>query len=173
MNFNDKQLDRVLDNLSPELTPQRDLWVDIEPRLEDRPQHHAGLRTPVWAIAVSLLLCVSVVWWQVGDRPAGQSAVPLPDQLVDADFPRQWAEQQQAYATEIRSLSRMISDLEDRQKLILPDGIQQGLSGILAAEHSISKAIMQRPQSDLLTRKLSEVQAIHVSLLRRVVAEAV
>lgn len=175
MSINDRQLEQLLKNLPAEQAPDRDLWLDIEPQLAERSSARRGSGLPAWAIAASVLLCVSLIWWQSSPQPADPAVEPQQhaELIRNGDFPRQWAQQQHVYASEIRALSRRISELEDRQALALPDGIKQGLSGILAAEHSISKAIIKRPQSALLSRKLAEVQEIHVNLLRRVVAEAV
>ena len=64
----DKQLDQLIESLPREITPGRDLWAAIEPRLDQRPAHEnrspQGWLAPArrWA-AVLAVAVLGVLWW--------------------------------------------------------------------------------------------------------------
>ena len=78
----DTQLDQLIDSLPREITPGRDLWAAIEPRLDQRPAHETrspqGWLAPArrWA-AVLAVAVLGAIWWSgIGIDPALQVALP-------------------------------------------------------------------------------------------------
>ena len=83
----DTQLDQLIDSLPREITPGRDLWASIEPRLDQRPAHETrslqGWLAPArrWAavLAVAVLgatVLGAMLWSGIGIDPALQVALP-------------------------------------------------------------------------------------------------
>ena len=83
----DTQLDQLIDSLPREITPGRDLWASIEPRLDQRPAHETrslqGWLAParrwaaVLAVAVLGAIVLGATWWSgIGIDPALRVAQP-------------------------------------------------------------------------------------------------
>ena len=83
----DTQLDQLIDSLPREVTPGRDLWASIEPRLDQRLAHETrslqGWLAParrwaaVLAVAVLGAMVLGATWWSgIGIDPALQVALP-------------------------------------------------------------------------------------------------
>ena len=80
----DKQLDQLIESLPREITPRRDLWAAIEPRLDEQPApvtrtaQMSRLFAPAsrWA-AVLAVAVLGVLWWSgIGIDPALRVALP-------------------------------------------------------------------------------------------------
>lgn len=73
----EQELDQAISELAREIKPQRDLWLAIEPQLQDRqaavPWYRA-IKTQRWAAVLALAL-VGTLWWS-------QLNLPQPGELV-------------------------------------------------------------------------------------------
>ncbi|MDO9518803.1 MAG: hypothetical protein Q8K97_15540 [Pseudohongiella sp.] len=73
----EQQLDQAIGELAREIKPPRDLWLAIEPQLQDRQSAvpwYRAINNQRWAAVIALAL-VGTLWWS-------QQNVPQPGQLV-------------------------------------------------------------------------------------------
>ena len=69
--MNEQQLDQAINQLPRQLTPQRELWPDIESRLTAR---KADEKSPLWLWATAAMVTlVSLIGWQLALLPATDS----------------------------------------------------------------------------------------------------
>jgi hypothetical protein len=151
----DPRVDAALASLPRELRPARDLWPDIESRLEPRARRGAWAWQAAAAIAlvaVSSLITANLV--RRADTPAARASAPDPQaQVMKAAFGPSYSLNAE-YDAARRQLA---ADLE-RRLAVLPPSARQKLEANLAEMHraaaEINAALARQPGDPLLEELL-------------------
>ena len=151
----DQRVDAALASLPRELRPARDLWPDIESRLEPRGRRGAWAWQAAAAIAlvaVSSLITANLV--RRADTPVARASAPDPQaQVTKAAFGPSYSLNAE-YDTARRQLA---ADLE-RRLAVLPPSARQKLEANLAEMHraaaEINAALARQPGDPLLEELL-------------------
>ena len=151
----DPRVDAALASLPRELRPARDLWPDIESRLEPRGRRGAWAWQAAAAIAlvaVSSLITANLV--RRADTPVARASAPDPQaQVTKAAFGPSYSLNAE-YDTARRQLA---ADLE-RRLAVLPPSARQKLEANLAEMHraaaEINAALARQPGDPLLEELL-------------------
>ncbi len=158
--MNEKELLQKLKALPKEIEPEHELWPGVEKSIRPR---RSEARQWMLAVAGLMVMLTGVLFWQARPDP---SSVSTEDLRLMA---REWQNEQLRYASTLKGLSSQISELEQNQQLYLASHYQRGLNGVLAAERSLTKAMVASPGDEFLSRKLADVQAVHLDLLRDII----
>ena len=151
----DQRLDAALALLPRELPPVRDLWPDIESRLEPRGRRGAWAWQAAAAIAlvaVSSLITANLV--RRADRPVARASAPDPQaQVTKAAFGPSYS----LNAEYDNARRQLATDLE-RRLAVLPPSARQKLEANLAEMHraaaEINAALARQPGDPLLEELL-------------------
>jgi len=151
----DQRVDAALASLPRELRPARDLWPDIESRLEPRGRRGAWAWQAAAAIAlvaVSSLITANLV--RRADAPVARASAPDPQtQVMKAAFGPSYSLNAE-YDTARQQLA---ADLE-RRLAVLPPSARQKLEANLAEMHraaaEINAALARQPGDPLLEELL-------------------
>lgn len=164
----------------PLLTPSRDLWSGIEPRLSAPPQAiRPFYRTQVFrlAIAASLLVAVSsTVSWQLASRGTALPAatVALSDGAPEGTVDAVSAEMHQtSFSSSVTQMDREIATLEtiltERRSELDPQTVEvleRNLAVIDAAIAEARDALAADPASQFLAQRFTRAYTSKLTLLR-------
>jgi hypothetical protein len=151
----DERVDAALASLPRELRPARDLWPDIESRLEPRGRRGAWAWQAAAAIAlvaVSSLITANLV--RRADTPVARTSTPeQPAQVTKAAFGPSYSLNAE-YDTARRQLA---ADLEQRLASLPPSArqkLQANLAELHRAAAEINAALARQPGDPLLEELL-------------------
>jgi hypothetical protein len=151
----DERIDAALASLPRELLPARDLWPDIESRLEPRGRRGAWVWQAAAAIAlvaVSSLVTATLV--RRADVPVARASAPVPQaQVTKAAFGPSYSLNAE-YDTARRQLA---ADLEQRLASLPPSArqkLQANLAELHRAAAEINAALARQPGDPLLEELL-------------------
>jgi len=115
----DRQLDQLIESLPREITPGRDLWAAIEPRLDQQARSAIHSRHPAqffapasrWA-AVLAVAVLGVLWWSgIGIDPALQVAQPTMEPALNGQAIEQVPADQQIAAVYTAIKAELLSSV--------------------------------------------------------------
>lgn len=153
----DKKLNQEIDQLSEEMTPQRDLWAGIEKAIHQKPQQSekeksfANAKGAPLAWAASIMVAVLITWGSVNDDDQGMAidTVALMQQTFD-----------QQKQTMLVSFGQ--PKLEE-----LPKDMQEQLTQLASARKSIESALAEDPNNMELINLLRWTQLQELRLIEQ------
>jgi len=115
----DRQLDQLIESLPREITPRRDLWAAIEPRLDQQPapvtrsRHMTRLFAPAsrWAAVLAVAVLGALWWSEIGIDPVMRVAQPTMEPALNGQALQQVPADQQIAAVYAAIKSELLSGL--------------------------------------------------------------
>ena len=151
------RLEDAIQMLPDEISPGRDLWPGIEYSLTEQPTERWKLTAPAYAIAASLMLSVSVLWF--GLQPTDNSAI--------TDAPPNVAQIAQELSQQFEHDKQLMMAGYADQPALTPDWRQQ----LLDMDNSIElilTALEQNPDNRALLDLLQQVYKQQLRLIQNV-----
>ncbi len=165
----DERLDAALASLPRELQPARDLWPDIESRLEQRGRHGAWAWQAAAAIAlvaVSSLITASLV--RRADTPVARTNAPVPQaHVTKAAFGPSYS----LNAEYDKARGQLATDLEQRLAGMPPSArhkLEANLAEMHRAAAEINAALARQPGDPLLEELLMNTYQDELGVLASV-----
>lgn len=164
---------RLLDDaakLATEVAPERDLWPDIENRLE-RPGHRRSM--PWYAQAAAVLLLVggsSYITWILATASDAELSPVVTSAAFDAEF-TSFGEELRLAPSFDSARNGLATDLDMVLDDLSPEArveVEENLAVIRNAVADIKLALEREPDSEHLQRMLADAYREELAMMRRV-----
>lgn len=143
--------------------PRRDLWPDIEQRLEPRQRQR---RWPALAAAAAILVALLLgVAWRLGWPSTGPSLSPSTRPLLQTSN-EELRELVTRHRTESERLLRLVEGALARHPQSVSDEVSGSLEALDAALASLENALTEAPDRPQLETRLAGLYEQHLQVLR-------
>ncbi|MDH5737354.1 MAG: hypothetical protein OEZ23_03540, partial [Gammaproteobacteria bacterium] len=157
---------RAVRELDREMQPERDLWVGIERRIMDHPQHRFGQWRQGWlpyGVAASLMLAMVSLVFSLSPAGGGGFMADTSPQTVSEGIDRIKSEYHQVINPMTREFGEVNKPLGEETL----DDLYNNLAIIEKARKDIEAQLRQNPDNPRLVEMLMWIHQKEVELLKR------